>query len=639
MGPLSFATLLAVMALPVRQDATGPEVTFSEHVAPLVYRRCLPCHRAGESGPFELLTYDDVAKRKGQILQVVRARYMPPWMPTPGRNEFVGDRSLSDEELATLERWVAAGAPEGDPAKAPPVPPATKGWYLGEPDLVVTMAEPFVVPPEGVDVFRNFVIPAPVEGTRFVEALELQPGNKRVAHHAVIQIDRTRASHERDALDPEPGFPGMDMGESEAPDGHFLGWVPGRVPLRAAPGMAWRLEPGSSLVVQMHMVPSGKPEPIQVSLGFFFTDQPPTQRLMVLPMRSDDIDIPAGESAYVVEDALTLDADVTVWRIAPHAHYLGKRIEAFADLPDGTRRDLILIEDWDFNWQDAYEYVNPLHLPKGTRLTMRYTCDNSADNPRNPHVPPVRVTVGNRSFDEMATLTLQLGIESDADRRAILKSEWRHRIEVNPDNWLSRLNLGGLLARTGRVAEAAEHLRVALALQPGNVDVRISMGGALAILGDLPGAHEQLEEALRLSPGHPEAHYNLARTEELQGHWRAAAQHYRAGLESSPRDARLHRGLAQVLLRLERPDEAVQSLEQARALDPADHASCYLLGRIAFRQGRLESATEAFLAGLAIHPLPEAHADLARIYRARGMKAEAREQAERAQELREKGER
>lgn len=628
----SAATL--VVALLLARGGDPPDgVTFSEHVAPIVFRSCVPCHREGESGPFPLLSYEDVARRAGQIAEVTASRYMPPWMPPPGHIAFVGDRSLTDEEIATFRRWIEAGKPAGDPALLPEVPPATGGWYLGEPDLVVTMAEPYVVPAEGVDVYRNFVIPIPVDGTRYVEALDLHPGNKRVAHHGVLRIDRTRASRELDAQDDEPGFPGLDLAQTESPDGHVLGWTPGRVPLRSPAGKAWTLEPDTDLIVQLHMVPSGKPEPIQPALGFYFTDQPPTTRMMVLTLRNDDIDIPAGERAYVAEDSLTLVADVTLTRIGPHAHYLGKRCEAFAVAPDGTRTDLLLIEDWDFNWQDVYEYVEPIRLAKGSRVTMRWTFDNSAGNPRNPQVPPQRVTVGNRSQDEMATLSLQLEIASGADRRALMESEWRHRIERNPENWVSRLNLGAMLARSGRFQEAAEHLRAGLAYQPSNVELLTNLGAVLASLGQMDEARRHLETALRLSPAHPGLRLNLARVEEFESHWEAAADHYRAAIASSPRDAAPQRGLGGVMVRLQRLPEAAAAYALARTLDPTDHASCYQLGRISFRLGNLPQATDAFLAGLAIHPLPEAHEDLARVYRARGMQAEAREQAEAARRL------
>ncbi|HEX6883544.1 MAG TPA: tetratricopeptide repeat protein [Planctomycetota bacterium] len=595
------AALLAALTVAEGPAAQGktPAPTFSEHVAPILHRRCLPCHRSGEAAPFALVEHAEVAKRARQILTVTRSRYMPPWLPSPGHGEFVGERRLTDEELDTLARWVEAGTPEGDPARLPPLPPVAEGWQLGPPDLVVTMAEPFTVPAEGLDVWRTFVLPIPAERTRFVEAVELRPGNKRVVHHAVMKVDRTASSRELDAADAAPGFEGMDMGQSESPGGQFLGWTPGKVPQRSPAGLAWTLEPGTDLVLQLHMVPSGKPEPVQVAVAFHFTEQPPTRKQTVLRLRQDELDIPAGASDYLVEDALVLPAPIVVTMIYPHAHYLGKRLEAFAELPDGGRTDLILIEDWDFNWQDEYRYATPVRLPAGARLRMRYTFDNSAANPRNPRVPPQPVRFGNRSLDEMATLTLQVLTESGAARRALMEAVCRQRVEQYPGAWTARLNLGAILAEQGQFEEAATHLRAGLALAPEAVDLHMNLGGVLASLGRLDEAQRSFEEALRLSPRNPGVHSGLAQLEGLRGRWEAALEHYRIVLASSPHDAQAQRGLGSVLLRLQRPAEAAAALERA----------------------------------LELGPTPETHAELARAYAALGREAEAAEQREEARRL------
>lgn len=615
------------------QGSQAGEVTFSEHVAPIVFAKCLPCHRSGEAAPFSLLEHAEVAKRARQIAVVTRSGYMPPWLPSDPPGTFVGERRLSEEEIATLERWAEAGAPEGDPARLPPAPKATDGWQLGEPDLVVHMPEPFVVPPEGLDAWRNFVLPIPVERTRFVAAVELRPGNRRVVHHAVMRVDRTASSRALDARDADAGFPGMDMGLAESPDGQFLGWTPGKVPLRSADGMGWTLAPGMDLVVQLHMVPTGKPEPIQVSVGLHFTEVPPNKRSMVLRLRNDDIDIPAGASAHVVEDSLTLAGAVAVTEIYPHAHFLGKRVEAFAELPDGSRQDLIRIEDWDFNWQDEYRYTTPVRLPSGTRVTMRYTFDNSAENPRNPQVPPSRVQFGNRSLDEMATLTLQLLTEGPDARRLLMEAASRHRVEQDPDSWTARLNLGAILAERGRLEEAAKHLRAGLALEPGSVELHMNLGGVLASLDASAEAEACFREALRLGPGNPQVLSNLAQLAGMRGRWDEAAEHYRAVLGSNPRDGSARRGLGNALFRLGRLDDAGAAYREALAADPRDFQAHYQLGKLAFRQNRLEDATASFLAGLELQPLAEAHADLARVYAARGMQAEADAQLEAAKRL------
>ena len=393
-------------------------VTFNRDVAPIVFRHCVVCHRPGESAPFSLLTYSEARKRAGLIASLTASRFMPPWQPERGTVEFQGERGLSDEEIELIRVWVEQGAVEGDAADLPAPPEFAEGWKLGEPDVVLTLQEPFMLPAEGVDVFRNFVLSIPVSTPRWVKAVELRPGNPRIVHHALIQVDRSRSSRRRDEEDPEPGFPGMDMAGSEAPGGLMVGWTPGKSPV-VDERLAWRLEPGSDMVVQLHMLPSGKPEPVAPKVGFYFTDEVPRDRAFSLLMHNDEIDIPAGEAGYVVEDSLMLPVAVEVLGIYPHAHYLATSVEAYATLPDGGDRLLIRVPNWDFNWQDEYRYKQPLQLPAGSVIHMRYVYDNTSANVRNPNDPPERVRFGNRSFDEMATLTLQVLPERAGDAHRI----------------------------------------------------------------------------------------------------------------------------------------------------------------------------------------------------------------------------
>jgi len=399
-----------------RGAALPEHVTFSEHIAPIVFEHCSGCHRPGGSAPIRLLDYDDAERHALEISQLVRSGVMPPWLPEAGEFGFVGERRLSDRQIEFVRLWVKQGAIEGDPAQLPEPPRWSDGWQLGEPDLVVEVAESYTLPAEGFDVFRNFVIPAPVDGTHWVKAVELRPGNPRVVHHAILQLDRSPASRTLAAQDPEPGFGGIEMGGSEPPDGHLLVWTPGKVPTPVMEDAAWRLDRASDLVLQLHMLPTGKPETIRPVVGLYFTEQPSRVRPYVILLDSRPIDIPAGESEYVVTDEIELPVAVELLGLYPHAHYLGKKMRVTATLPDGTTHELLRIDDWDFHWQDEYRYERPVPLPAGTRVTMGYTYDNSAENERNPSSPPVRVVSGDRSIDEMGTLSLQVLPRTEQER-------------------------------------------------------------------------------------------------------------------------------------------------------------------------------------------------------------------------------
>jgi mono/diheme cytochrome c family protein len=401
-------------------DGTAREVTFNRDIAPIVFEACADCHRPGGGAPFEFLDYESVRKRARQITRVVATGYMPPWLPEPGWGEFAGERRLSEEQQGLLRAWVAQGMPEGAEEDLPPVPVYDDDWHLGEPDLVLTLPEPYTLPAEGRDVYRNFPIPSSVTTKRWVRAIEFKPSDAELVHHARIAVDPTPLSREAAARDPEAGFDGMDLGTARDPDGHLLGWAPGRTPNPGSEDTSWALEPGMDVVVQLHMIPSGKPEPVDVRLGLYFAEQPPTRRLVTVVLGSRDIDIPPGEPRYEVVDTLRLPVDVEVTGILPHAHYIGKEMQAVAELPDGGERRLLRIDDWDFNWQDEYRYVEPVPLPAGSVITMRYFFDNSSDNPRNPFMPPRRVQYGPRTVDEMAELVVQMRPRDPADLEALV---------------------------------------------------------------------------------------------------------------------------------------------------------------------------------------------------------------------------
>src|SRR5215831_1325058 len=301
-------------------------VTFNKDIAPIVFQYCSPCHRPGEAAPFSLLTYEDVRKHALQIVAVTESRFMPPWPPDPGYGEFAGDRRLSVEQLNFIAEWVKAGGPEGEPSDLPAQPKFTEGWQMGTPDLIVQMPKPYRLAASGSDVFRNFVIPVDLREAKYVRGIELRPGNKRVVHHANIWIDRRQSLRGRDGTDGEPGFLGMDVptearSDSFDPDSHFLFWKPGTVLKPEPDDMAWQLEPGTDLILNMHLQPSGKEETIQPEVGFYFTSQRPQRHPMLLQLEHDGtIDIPPGSRDFTAEDHLTLPVDVEALAIYPHAH-------------------------------------------------------------------------------------------------------------------------------------------------------------------------------------------------------------------------------------------------------------------------------------------------------------------------------
>jgi len=544
---------------PASAVETADTVTYTHDIAPLLVVHCAGCHRPGAIAPFSLLTYDDARPWARAIKQATRTRSMPPWKPEPGFGAaFVGDRRLSDAQIELITAWVDAGAPQGDPADLAPLPVWPEGWQLGEPDLVIEMSDPYILRAGGDDVLRKFAIPIPIPDLRYVRGLEFQPGNRRVVHHANMRIDPTPASRRLDAQDPEPGYEGVTPFDARYPDGYFLGWTPGQVSPLATDGMTWRLNPGSDMLLELHLMPSGEPAVVRSRVGLFFTEEAPTKRPFTIRLGKQDLDIAPGASDYRSVDRYVLPVDVEVYGVQPHAHYLATAVQGRATLPDGTTRGLIAIADWDFDWQDSYRYVTPLFLPKGTALTMEFTYDNSVANPRNPSASPERVTWGQKSFNEMGDLWIQVLPRSPGDWD-ILAQDRRPRemaedivgfemvLAAEPDQVMVHDDVALLYLRFGRVAEAAAHFRETVRLAPDSAATHYNLGTTLLQLGVLEEAVTQFEQALRLNPAYAQAHSNLGAALRSQGKLTEAIHHFRQSLLVGPGDGGALYNLANAL--------------------------------------------------------------------------------------------
>jgi hypothetical protein len=547
-----------VIVLLLAGSARAQSVTFSKDVAPLLADRCGMCHHPGGSAPFSLLTYADAKRRAAQIATVTADRFMPPWKADPADGPFIGQHPLSAAEIATLRRWADTGAKPGDAPESPVVSRQsrwTEGWQLGKPDLVITLPQPYTLPADGTDAFHIFVLPIPVETARFVRGLEFRPGNPKVVHHANIRIDATPASRRLDEADPGPGYDGLIARSAIYPDGHFLGWTPGQVAPLLPDDLAWRLEKNTDLVVELHMQPSGKAEQVAPSIGFYFGDTAPTRTPAMLRLGRQDIDIPAGDAHYTVTDAYTLPVDVEVEAVQPHAHYRARDVRGEATLPDGSTKRLIDIADWDFRWQHVYRFATPLRLPKGTRVSMRYTYDNSEANARNPQRPPVRARWGQRSAEEMGDLWLQV-LPRDGHDLDLLSRDFRPKvaaedvkgyeseIEKHPTDAALHDDAALLDLELGRKDEAIAHFRASLALKPRSAVAHYNLGTALTVARRLDEAAAAYREALRIDPAYANAHNNLGNVLLAQRQFDAAIREFEEVVRLQPDSASARNNLA-----------------------------------------------------------------------------------------------
>ncbi len=388
-------------------------ITWSEHVAPIVFNHCTTCHRPGEIGPFSLTNYDEAASWSNMMQYVTEIRYMPPWKADSKFGvDYLGENYLSDNEIATIKSWVEGGSPEGDPALAPPTPVFPSGSQVGTPDLVLSFAQTHLHKGTNYDEYRYFVLPTGLTQTKDLVALEMRPGNTKVVHHALVWADTSGSAAALDAQTPEYGYvPGQGVGGGQTDLGDQLpGYVPGARPNVFTNGMAQRLPKGSDLVVQIHYAPTAVDEPDSSTFNLFFADQPATRfvnsYIMLPPNLVNGPFIMPANSVKEFHGTFKAPFDVSLLGIAPHCHKLGKNWRVFAVTPQNDTIPLIHIEDWDFNWQGTYHFKKLQKLPKNTVIHAYATYDNTTNNPFNPNNPPKLTTWGESTTDEMYYLPL-----------------------------------------------------------------------------------------------------------------------------------------------------------------------------------------------------------------------------------------
>jgi Flp pilus assembly protein TadD len=346
---------------------------------------------------------------------------------------------------------------------------------------------------------------------------------------------------------------------------------------------------------------------VDAEVGLYFADRPPSLHPMLLQLEHDGaLNIPAGSATFSVTDHLKLPVAVSVLAIYPHAHFLGKRVDAWAELPDGKRLSLLKIDHWDINWQASYTYRKPVFLPAGTNVAMRIGYDNSADNPRNPNQPPKMVRAGNRSQDEMGHVWLQVlpsATDNDIDPRLILQEAvMRRRLEKYPGDFVAHFNLGAAMQQLGRPEQALPYLTEALRIRPSSVTARNNLAVALFADERFDDAAKEFRQALALDPGYRNARYNLARTLSAKGDNAAALTELRVYLETNPDDADAREFAGRLLASAGKFDEALPHFRRAVELEPDNPDFLTNLGAALASAGDLAGAVPVFERALKLDP-------------------------------------
>lgn len=419
---------LFLVMLSVSLASAAP--TFSKNVAPIFYKRCVGCHRPKDIAPMSLLDYKTARPWAKAIRASVTSRKMPPWFADPKYGHFANDARLSDQELATINAWVDAGAPEGNPRDLPPTPKFTEGWALGKPDITIDIGEDHEVKP-GDDVYEHFVVETNFKEGKWIRAAEIKPGNRQVVHHVhVLLVSEDLKAMEVASTTNAPALSKYLVREgkltrirADAPvwndgcaqklpdlpfltgsqEGGLAAFLPGRPPDIFPEGTAKWIPAGAKLEFVIHYARiSGPPQHDRTSVGFYLAPEPPRQALRRMDLRNFFMSIPAGAPNHEVRRCYEFEQDKLLLSFTPHMHYRGKDVTYEVIRPNGKREMLLSVPKYDFNWQLVYRLKEPVLVEKGSRMVVTVHYDNSPNNKANPDSSQT-IRWGDKSEEEMMT--------------------------------------------------------------------------------------------------------------------------------------------------------------------------------------------------------------------------------------------
>ena len=387
-----FTIGLAVMGMltTASRSSNAATITFTKDIAPIFYAKCAECHRPGQIAPMSLMNYKEVRPWAKSIRERVVDGSMPPWSADPKVGHWANDPRLSAKEIETITSWVNAGAPKGDDKDLPPAPQFTEGWTIGKPDVVLEMAEEYTVPADGEVPYLYFSMPTGFTEDKWIQALEIRPGNRTVVHHVIAY------AQDPNVKDTTPG------GEGEIRRGrvHLGGITPNKTGVTLEPGTAKLIKKGSNIVFQMHYTTNGQVAKDRTKIGFVFAKEPAKREVLTGNAMNTRFVIPAGAGSHEVKASMTFKEDVLITSFMPHMHVRGKAFTYTATYPDGRTEVLLNVPKYDFNWQHTYIPKQKIALPKGTRLDCVAHFDNSEKNKYNPD-PSKPVVWGDQTWEEM----------------------------------------------------------------------------------------------------------------------------------------------------------------------------------------------------------------------------------------------
>ncbi|MBP6823380.1 MAG: cytochrome c [Acidobacteria bacterium] len=372
--------LPATNANETKTKSAAKEVTFNKDIAPIFFKSCAECHRAGEIAPFSVMSFKEVRPWAKSIKEQVAGKAMPPWHADPNHGEWINDRRLPQAEIDKIVAWVDGGVKEGNAKDLPPAPKFEVGWNIGKPDELFSVPEQ-KIPAAGVVAYQYVKVPTNFKEDRWVTSAEIRSTGREAMHHVIVFI--------------------QDPKNPTRTDGNLLaGYAPGEQPTRFPDGYAKKVPAGATLYFQLHYTPSGKAMTDVTTIGLKYAKEAPKHQVLTRPVLNTGFKIPAGADNHEVKSFYTFAEDTHITSFMPHMHLRGKDFEVKAHFPDGTSKILLSVPKYDFNWQTYYVPKEPVAIPKGTKIECTAHYDNSKANKYNPD-PTKDVRWGDQTWEEM----------------------------------------------------------------------------------------------------------------------------------------------------------------------------------------------------------------------------------------------
>ncbi len=404
--------------------------TWADNVAPILFSKCVSCHRPNSIAPFSLLTYTDAFNYKSSISAAVSSKHMPPWPPDDNYVHFTDARVLSSSQINTIINWVNAGAPSGNLANAPAPPPPLSN-QLGTPDTVLKIPN-YTSNATTNDVYQCFVLPLRLPVGKYISAAEIVPGNSSIVHHVLLYQDTT-TTHQAQQLDNASAGPGyLGFGGIGVNSALLLdAWVPGNVVKKNPSQFGRKIYPNSDLVMQIHYPKGSNGQLDSTTVKLYYNSNPTPREVRIEPILfhyapvlvNGPLSIPAN-TIKTFNEQFTIPSifKASVLSVAPHMHLVGESIKVWANKPSGDTIRLIDIPHWRFHWQGSYYFQKPVVVDPGSTLKASAVYNNTSSNPENPNSPPKTVNLGEATTDEMMLVYFSFTTYQSGDENLILDS-------------------------------------------------------------------------------------------------------------------------------------------------------------------------------------------------------------------------